>query len=532
MPSYGQLVALNAELVSRNTELAAGSAELAAGNAKLLADNAKLLADNAKLLAGNAKLVGQVAVLTELVDGLQVQVAALIRRVGRDSSNSSQPPSKDGPASPPKAKTPRGESGRKPGGQKGRRGVGLERVAVPDRVEKIEPVGCAGCGGDLEDAGGEVARAVQVFDIEPVALSVTEFLMMARVCTGCGHTSTAPPPPEVSGGPTCYGPNVVAATTLLAASDVIGIERAADLMAALLGAPISTGFVSSCLTRLDERLVAAGFEDALKEGLRDAAVIGTDETPANVAETGKHHVYTVRTMGSHTSGCPDLLWYGAADNRGHTAIDGFALLEDHHGVLVRDDYGGYSKFDAHLGGVQQCCAHLLRHLADVASIDPDTQAWTGQVIRALREGAKAVTTARALDPGATALDVDLVTRLRRDYDQGVAVGISVNLSRRWYRGKHPGLVLAQRLKKKADQVWLFTTRLDVPWTNNASEQAIRGIKVAQKISGCWKTLTTLQRHCRIRSYLATTRSHHIKTLTAIRDALTGNPWMPPPPAPP
>ena len=322
-------------------------------------------------------------------------------------------------------------------------------------------------------------------------------------------------------------PFVVAATTLLATSDVIGIERAADLMAALLGAPVSAGFVSACLARLDERLVGAGFEDALKEGLRGAAVIGTDETPANVAETGKHHVYTVRTMGSHTSGGPDLLWYGAADNRGHAAIDGFALLTDHHGVLVRDDYGGYTKFDAQLGGVQQCCSHLLRHLADVAGIDADTQAWTGQVTRALREAGKALTAARALDPGATALDPDLVARLRHDYNQGIAVGISTNLSRRWHRGKHPGLVLAQRLKNKTDQVWLFTTRFDVPWTNNASEQAIRGLKVAQKISGCWKTLITLQRHCRIRSYLATTRSHGIKTLTAIRDALTGNTWMPP-----
>lgn len=111
-------------------------------------------------------------------------------------------------------------------------------------------------------------------------------------------------------------------------------------------------------------------------------------------------------------------------------------------MLVRDDYGGYTKFDAHLGGVQQCCSHLFRHLADVQGIDPDTQGWTAQVTRALRQAGKAVAQARALDPGAAALDADLVARLRHDYDQGVAVGISMNLSRRWHHGKHPGLVLA------------------------------------------------------------------------------------------
>ena len=81
---------------------------------------------------------------------------------------------------------------------------------------------------------------MQVFDIPPAALTVTEYQMMRREC-GCGQVTTAPSPPGVTGGPVCYGPNVVAAATLLAGTDVIGIERAADLMGALLNAPVSTG---------------------------------------------------------------------------------------------------------------------------------------------------------------------------------------------------------------------------------------------------------------------------------------------------
>lgn len=90
----------------------------------------------------------------------------------------------------------------------------------------------------------------------------------------------APPPPDVTGGPVCYGPGVVAAATLLASTDVIGIERAADLMSSLLSAPVSAGFVSRCLVRLDAALISARFEDALKGALRAADVLGTDETPA------------------------------------------------------------------------------------------------------------------------------------------------------------------------------------------------------------------------------------------------------------
>ena len=104
------------------------------------------------------------------------------------------------------------------------------------------------------------------------------------------------------------------------------------------------------------------------------------------------------------------------------------------------------------------------------------------------------------------------------------------MSRPWHKGNHPGLILARRLKRKAAQVWLFATRFDVPATNNGSENAVRGYKLAAKISGCWHTLSTLQRHCRIRSYLTTARSYGRHPLAAIRDALTGNTWMPPHPA--
>ena len=76
-------------------------------------------------------------------------------------------------------------------------------------------------------------------------------------------------------------------------------------------------------------------------------------------------------------------------------------------------------------------------------------------------------------------------------------------------------------------MWLFTTRTDVPPTNNGSEAAIRGFKLAEKVSGCWRTLTTLRRHCRIRSYLVSARNHGHRPLDAIRDALNATAWMPP-----
>ena len=516
------------------------------GQAARLAEQAAVVSDQAARLADQAVLI----------EAMRVELVALRRQIGRDSSNSSQPPSKDGlgakavakadlSAGDPSVSPVDRKTRRKQGGQPGHRGSGLARVARPDRTVPVEPAACGGCGGDLGGAAGSVASRVQVFDLPAVALSVTEYLMMARRC-GCGRVTTAGLPAGVRGGPTCYGPNVAAAVTWLAAQDVIGLERAAAMMSALLATPVSTGFVSSCLTRLDTALTGAGFEDELKAALRGQRVLGTDETPAPLTATGvaaekdevctNPHVFTVRTMHAYTcrvvtdgavtcrAAGRDLVWYGAAGTRQKVAISGFGILDGYRGVLVRDDFGGYLSYDQQLAGVQQCVSHLLRYLADANDIDPVVQVWTVQVSDALRTAIHTVNVARRTG---TDVDQDAIARLRASYKSGVAVGISINLSRPWPKGNHPGLVLARRLKRKAEQVWLFTQRLDVPPTNNGSEAAIRGFKLAEKVQGCWRSLATLKRHCRIRSYLVTAGNHGRSPIDAIRDALTGAPWMPP-----
>ena len=488
----------------------------------------ELAARSAELTARVAELLAVVAEQAALIGALRAEVAALRRQAGRDSSNSSQPPSQDGPAAKAKAgrrEARRARPGRPQGGQKGHPGASLAWTARPDETLAVEPGTCGGCGADLAGAPGRVASSVQVVDIPPADADgdrIPDDAPHLRVWAGHDR----PPPPGVTGGPVCYGPGVTAAATLLASTDVIGVERAADLMGALLKAPVSTGFVSRCLVRLDAALIAAGFEGALKDALRAADVLGTDDTPAPLTTAatsaegrGNPHVYTVRTMRAYTGGGPDLIWYGAAGNRTKLGITGFGILDGYAGVLVRDDYGGYLSYDAGLAGVQQCLAHMYRYLDDAYATGPESQAWTRQAGDALRAAAAAAGAARGV--GQARLDPALLAALRHSYDQAVAVGIPVNLSRPWHKGNHPGLVLARRLKRKAAQVWLFATRLDVPATNNGSENAIRGYKLAAKISGCWRTLATLQRHCRIRSYLTTARSHGRHPLAAIRDALNG-----------
>jgi hypothetical protein len=51
------------------------------------------------------------------------------------------------------------------------------------------------------------------------------------------------------------------------------------LMEALLGVPVSSGFVGRALERFAQRLTAAGFDDAMITALRAQDVLCADENP-------------------------------------------------------------------------------------------------------------------------------------------------------------------------------------------------------------------------------------------------------------
>jgi hypothetical protein len=175
--------------------------------------------------------------------------------------------------------------------------------------------------------------------------------------------------------------------------------------------------------------------------------------------------------------------------------------------------------------VQQCAAHLIRHCKAVLALaDAGGQNWARTVMTVLREANAAVLAAR--EAGHEQVPPHLLADLRGRYDKATGWGALTNRLRDWHDGNHPGYRLAKRLTDKAEQVWLFTTRFDVPWTNNASEQALRGPKRHQAVSGYWHTPRTLGAYLRVRSYLVSARGHGIHPHNAIHRALAGTPWLP------
>src|SRR5262245_49463975 len=123
-----------------------------------------------RIVAGVGEQVEQLAARVATVEAenaaLRAEVQALRGRLGKDSHNSSRPPSSDGPGGPRRVpKSLRGTSGRRPGGQPGHPGASLTLVEPPNRVVVHHPAACAGCGHGLASAPVLRTERRQVIDL-------------------------------------------------------------------------------------------------------------------------------------------------------------------------------------------------------------------------------------------------------------------------------------------------------------------------------------------------------------------------------
>ena len=488
----------------------------------------------------------------ELRRRLELRVAELERRLSMDSTDSGTPTSKESIGAGERRKAgrrPRQESererrgDRKRGGQPGHPGKGLARDPAPDEVRETEPPAqCRQCKAGLGGAAAAGSRWAQVIDAE-VIRTATEWLLPGLECPCCGTVTFAEPPPGAHAGAVSYGAVLNAAAVVLTAYGNVPPERAAQVMAMLLGVPVSPGWVDKASARLAAQLGRAGFDAAMLAALAGQDALAADETPVNVLDTtapqpaardegeeqdpdgtqkaaaGAPHVLIVRT--------PDgrLTWLQALGSRrkGDVAAGIPAAFT---GLLMTDGYTGYQHLLSRLAGIQQCCQHIIRRCRAVIKLGPGgLQSWAGDVIAVLREAHQAVREARAR--GDTGLDPQLLEKLRERYDEAAASGIIHNRLRHWDTGNHPGYSLGCWLRDYKEQVFLFTRDFAADWTTNVAERGAKAAKRHQAVSGYWHSLPTLTRWCRIRSYLDSAATHGISALHAIRAAIEGRPWLPP-----
>ncbi len=446
-----------------------------------------------------------------LIAALAGRVAELEARLGKNSRNSSKPPSSDGLAKPA-PKSLRRASGRKPGKQQGGQGFRLEPRAIPDQVRVHAPGKCRGCGAGLADAPVVGTETRQVFDLPVIELLAIEHRAQRREC-GCGVVTRAPFPVEAT-APTCYGPGVAALATYLLGRQHLPVERAAECLEEAFGAAVSTGWLASLLPSAAARL--DGFLAIAREQLAAAQVAHFDETGGRVA--GRLHWIHVA--------CTDTWTLFHLDaKRGKTAMDAAGILPSFAGVAVHDGLAAYRRYEQASHGL--CNAHHLRELAGMAELTG--QAWTTELAELLVELHIAVELAKVA--GRTKLPARRLASFGKRYDALIAQGKQLNPPppRTGKRGRPalgPAGSLLARLETHRADVLRFATDFAVPFDNNQAERDVRMVKLQQKISGGWRSDTGAHAFLDVRSYLSTARKNGQSAMTVLRDLFKGQAWIP------
>jgi transposase len=377
-----------------------------------------------------------------LVLAFERRIAALEARLGQDSSNSSRPPSSDGPEV--KRGVPRPPSQRRRGGQNGH--PKHQRVILPpDQHIDHKPPHCGHCHTPL--AGDDPDPIIdQVIDLPVVMRHVIHHRRHTLACPHCRALTTADPVPGAARG---FGPRLQAATAYFSGVGRLGKRAIRQLLADLHGIPISLGSVSNLEARTGLAL----------RPIHDEALAHVRGLDANVDET------------SWKQG-PEKAWLWVAVTRSVTVF----LIRRHRdrkafddlvgpepGVMTTDRYSAYAHLDD--AKHQVCWAHLRRDFQ--AMIDRrDRGSGTGEDLLMhaeilaehwpeVREGKQSRGWfAREILPW-------LREEIRRLLDQGSRCG----------GGKTAGV--CRELLAIEESLWSFASREGVEPTNNAAERAVR-----------------------------------------------------------
>jgi len=442
-----------------------------------------LVAQIERLLVENAALKG-------LIEGLQARIGELERRLGLDSSNSSnssKPPSSDGLKKPARTMSLREPSGKPRGGQKGHPGETLRQVMTPDVVINHYPESCAHCGAVLTPAMATSHIARQVFDLpEPPAPVVTEHRVHVYSCPQCGKRTQAAFPAGVA-APVQYGPRICAMVVYLLHGHFLPEDRLAELMRDLFSVSVVPATVARMSRCCANRLQS--FVEAVRQEVCRAKVKHLDETGFRLAS---------RMQWLHIASTSLLTFYRICADRG-------SVLAGVVGIVVHDHWKPYYTMKDVLHAL--CNAHHLRELK--ALIELDHEDWARKMQILLRRACHAINLARERR---IPLKVRLIARIEQRYDAIVAEGLAFHQAlpalRRSKRGgakRRVGHNLLLRLQERRADVLRFLHDPGVPFTNNQAEGDARMMKLRQKISGGFRAQGSADDFAIIRSVLSTAR---------------------------
>ena len=421
-------------------------------------------------------LVLEINQLKAELDKLKAENKELKRRLAKyetpkNSRNSSIPPSKD--ENRPQRKSLREKTDRKPGGQHGRKGNTLKMVPVPDVITKHVSDYCSCCGNDISDVNAEFAGKRQVIDIPVIKPWVNEHQVFKKTCK-CGHQNLSDYPDGVK-APVSYGKNIESLVGYFHTRQYIPFKRLEEIFNDVFQTPISEGGVHYLLNKLTNKALPA--YRLIKEMLlkSHSLAIGSDETGVKV--NGKNHwAWTWQNQ--------KATYISITDNRGIKSIRENFENGFEQNILVHDCWA--SHFNTPAITHQICIAHLLRDLNYLS--ERYDHPWS-QTCKSVFQSAISLKKEMSKEDycQSNSRRSELESRLDKILKHQLPIENKEMIS------------FQKRLIKYRDFLFTFLYHPKVPPDNNASERAIRNIKVKQKVSGQFKSVSGAQAFAVLRS---------------------------------
>jgi transposase len=221
-----------------------------------LRENAEL---KAALAEGDARLAERDARLADAlarVAVLEKEIADLLEKLGKNSSNSNKPPSSDGPgnrAQRRKLDAKKRNGGRKRGGQPGHAGSSRALIPPEDVDEFVDhyPPACESCWALLPRIFDAKAERYQTIELPPMRPYTVEHRRHCVTCPHCAYMTMA----SYADIPTTqFGPRLTSIVALLTGVFHVSRRSAGRLLEDILGARISLGAISAIEARVSDAL--------------------------------------------------------------------------------------------------------------------------------------------------------------------------------------------------------------------------------------------------------------------------------------
>lgn len=386
------------------------------------------------------------------IDRLTARVAELEARLGKDSTNSSRPPSSEHPHAKPVR--PKPESKRARGGQPGhpKHGRALIPTADCQAVVPCRPTACRRCGRPLSGADPAPVRH-QVWDLPEIRPVVTEYQRHRLVCA-CGCSTCGELPAGVPAGQA--GPRLIAFAGLLMASFRQSKRRAALFLGAVLNQPASPGWLVALQDRAAEAVRPA--YDELAAALPAQPALYVDESPTREGPA-RGWVWTFVAAAFTVFAC--RLSRAAEVPRALLGV-GFT------GVIHCDRARMYWAF----GRLQYCWAHLKRDFAGLTESPCGVTRRLGHdLLRPTKE---------MLGLWKRVRDGTLSRADFREQMRPIRRRVESVLLRGYFDGRVRGF--CADLHEHCDRLWVFVDVDGVEPTNNAAERSLRHAVIWRKLS--------------------------------------------------